>query len=156
MELQHNTENIHVFTFITNTVTAALFSFASFLGVIVLSADRFLAIHFFLSYKDLVTHKRVVAVVILIWLFSAFPPLITLWTPQQALLAFAIINLTCVIAATFLTVKVYRASRSHLNELQAIELSGQQASQNGDMANVARLKKFAMLAVYVYIVFSYS
>ena len=157
MELQQNTETennaFHVSTLIANTVTAILFSFASFLGVIALSADRFLAIHFFMSYKNLVTYKRVVAVVISIWLLSAFLSLITLWTPQNILLAFAIVHLTCIIAATYLTFKVYRASRSHLNELQAIELSGQQASQNGDMANVARLKKFAMLAVYVYIVF---
>ena len=34
-----------------------------------------------------------------------------------------------------------------------MELSAQQASQNGDMVSVARLKKFAMLAVYVYVVF---
>ena len=72
MELQQNTENnpFYVAALTANTVTTALFSFASFLGVIALSADRFLAIHFFLSYKELVTHKRVAAVVLSIWLFS--------------------------------------------------------------------------------------
>ena len=97
---------------------------------------------------------HVVAVVISIWLLSAFLSLISLRTPKNIIyLTFAIIDLTCVIAATFLTFKVYRAARSHLNEIQAMELSSQQASQNGDMANVARLKKFAMLAVYVYVLF---
>ena len=148
---EHNP--FHVAMLTAHSVTAIFFIFASFFGVIALSADRFLAIHFFLSYKDLVTHKRVVAVVISIWLVSALLSLIFLWKPQQALLAFGIIDLTCVIAASFLTFKVYRAARSHLNELQAMELSARQASQNGDMANVARLKKFAMLAVYVYVVF---
>ena len=155
MELQQNTENnpFYAAVLTANTVTTALFSYASFLGVIALSADRFLAIHCFLSYKELVTHKRVVSVVISIWFFSAFFSLITLWTPQNLPLVFAIINVTCVIAATFLTVKVYRAARSHVNELQAMELSAQQASQNGDMVSVERLKKFAMLAVYVYVLF---
>ena len=155
VQLKQNTGNnpFYVVSSIGQTFTNILFSLASFFGVIALSADRFLAIHFFLSYKDLVTYKRVVAVMISIWLFSAFLSLISLWKRQPALLALAIINVACVIAASFLTFKVYRAARSHLNELQAMELSAQQASQNGDMVSVARLKKFAMLAVYVYIVF---
>ena len=152
-ELQQNTENnpFYVYILKAQTVTAILFSSSSFFGVIALSADRFLAIHCFLSYKELVTHKRVAAVVISIWLFSAFLSVITLWRPQGDYLIFAITNLTCVIAATFLTFKVYRAAQSHVNE--AMELSSQQESQNGDMVNVARLKKFAMLAVYVYVLF---
>ena len=156
MELQQNTEN-NVFDFamfMASTVTTTLFSFASLFGVIALSADRFLAIHCFLSYKELVTHKRVVSLVILIWLFCAFLSSLTLWMPRNIkFLIFATIDLTCEIAATYLTFKVYRTARSHVNELQAMELSAQQASQNGEIVNVARLKKFAMLAVYVYVVF---
>ena len=44
-----------------------LFSVASFCGVLAISVDRFLAIHLHLRYQELVTHKRVVAVVISIW-----------------------------------------------------------------------------------------
>ena len=62
-------------------------------------------------------------------------------------LMFAIMNLIWEIAATCLPFKVYRAARSHLNELQAMELPAQQTLENGDMVNVARLKKFAILAV---------
>ena len=153
MKLQQNTETsvVDFSMFMASTVTTTLFSSASLFGVIALSADRFLAIHCFLSYKELVTHKRVTAVVILIWLFCAFLSSITLWVPMNMTLA--IIDVTCEIAATYLTFKVYCAARSHLTELQAMELSAQQASQNGDMMNVERLKKFAMLAVYVYVVF---
>ena len=45
---------------------------ASFFGVVSLTVDRFLAIYLHLRYQELVTHKRVVAVVISTWLFSAF------------------------------------------------------------------------------------
>ena len=56
--------SIHkAFNFITN-----FFSVASYLGVVAVSVDRFLAIHFHLRYQELVTHKRVVAVVISIWM----------------------------------------------------------------------------------------
>ena len=47
-----------------------LFASASFVGVVALTVDRFLAIHLHLRYQELVTHKRVVAAVISIWVFS--------------------------------------------------------------------------------------
>ena len=44
---------------------------ASHFGVFALAVDRFLAIQLHLRYQELVTHKRVVAVVISFWVFSA-------------------------------------------------------------------------------------
>ena len=41
-----------------------LFTFATLFLVIVLCADRFIAIQYYLRYQELVTHKRVVAVVV--------------------------------------------------------------------------------------------
>ena len=46
------------------SMMVVLFTTASFCGVITISVDRFLAIHLHLRYQELVTHKRVVAVVI--------------------------------------------------------------------------------------------
>jgi len=59
--LQHNSScsNNEVFHIILY-----LFSVASFSGVVAVSVDRFLAIHLHLRYQELVTHKRVVALVI--------------------------------------------------------------------------------------------
>ena len=57
-------------TYKTFSVIGNLFSSASFLGVVAVSVDRFLAIHLHLRYQELVTHKRVVAVGISIWLLS--------------------------------------------------------------------------------------
>ena len=44
---------------------------ASHFGVFALTVDRFLAIHLHLRYQELVTHKRVVAVVMSVWVLSA-------------------------------------------------------------------------------------
>ena len=49
------------------TISSSLFSAASFLGVVAVSVDRFLAVHLHLRYQELVTHRRVVIVVIGIW-----------------------------------------------------------------------------------------
>ena len=45
-------------------ISGYLFSTASFLGVVAVSVDRFLAVHLHLRYQELVTHKLVVVVVI--------------------------------------------------------------------------------------------
>ena len=59
-------------------ILVLLFSTASFIGVVAVSVDRFLAIHLHLRYQELVTHKRVGAVVISIWVLSAFLSLMAL------------------------------------------------------------------------------
>ena len=63
---------ICVTTYIAYLTTVNIFSSALFFGVMALSADRFFAIRLHLRYQEIVTHKRVVAVVISIWHFSAF------------------------------------------------------------------------------------
>ena len=52
-----------------------------FFGLVALSVDRFLAIHLHLRYQELVTHKRVVGAVIVIWVLSLFLSLMILWVP---------------------------------------------------------------------------
>ena len=70
-------------TYMAFDIIVRLFSTASFCGVVALSVDRFLAIHLHLRYQELVTHKRVVAVVISIWVLSAFSSLMPLWVPTD-------------------------------------------------------------------------
>ena len=156
MEMEQNTENNAFYNAALSTLYPImhLFCWASFFGVMALSADRFTAVYFFLSYKKLVTHKHVVALVILIWLFSAFLSLISFWMPVNILhVVFAIIDIACEITVTFLTFKIYWAAKRHRNQVQAMDLSAQQVAENGEMVNVARLRRFGSLAVYVYLVF---
>ena len=62
-------------------IIAYLFSAASFSGVLAVSVDRFLAIHLHLRYQELVTHKRVVAVVISIWMMCLILPFLMFLVP---------------------------------------------------------------------------
>ena len=59
--------------------TATFLAFASLFGIVALAADRFLAVHLHLRYQELVTHKRVVAVVISIWIISFLDHKILCW-----------------------------------------------------------------------------
>ena len=65
-----NAANSFTLSSLLNMVANSL-SYASFFGVTALTIDRFLAIHFYLRYQELVTHERVVRVVILLWVISA-------------------------------------------------------------------------------------
>ncbi|CAH3184062.1 unnamed protein product [Porites lobata] len=56
---------------LARSIPAKILVFASHFGVFALAVDRFLAIQLHLRYQELVTHKRVVAVVISLWVFSA-------------------------------------------------------------------------------------
>ena len=125
-----------------------LFCFATFFIVTVLCADRFMAIHFYFRYQTLVTHKRVVAVVVSVWAVSAVFPLVRLLVPWNIMYAvFGISESACIIAATFFSVRIYLSVRRHLNERQVLQL--QQASQTGHIINTERLRKFAIMAAHV-------
>ena len=117
-----------------------------------MSADRFLGIHLHLRYQELVTHKRVVAVLISVWAFSAVLSLVRLWTPENVILPiFVIIFLACLITAAFLNYKIYMAVRRHAHQIQALQ--AQQVAQNGEVANVERVRKSAEATIYIYLVF---
>ena len=62
-----------------------IFTFASFLSVVAICVDRLLAIRLHLRYQQLVTHKRVVAVVISIWTLELFSPLIFYFNAKKPL-----------------------------------------------------------------------
>ena len=133
-------------------VIGYFFSTASFLGVVAVSVDRFLTIHLHLRYQELVTHKRVVAVVISIWVFSAFLSVWVLWLPfdVKAVITY-ILGSGFVLVTTLVYIRIYLAVRRHQNQIQALQV--QQIAQTVEMANFAGLIKSAVGSFYVYIVF---
>ena len=132
--------------------TLYLFSAASFSGVMALSGDRFLAVHLHLRYQEFVTHKRVVAVVISIWVFSALLSVFCLCVSTDiSQVVVAIVGAVCLVFSAVLYYKIYLAVRRHRNQIQTLQL--QQAGQNDEMANAVRLRKSAVGTFYVYLVF---
>ena len=133
----------------------ALFVYTSFFGVVALSVDRFLAIHLHLRYQELVTHKRVVAVVISIWVFSAFLSSINasfiLVDETSFSVVLAVIVGLCFICTTIIYCKIYFTVRRHTNQIHVLQV--QQVAENGEMENVARLRKSALSTFYIYLVF---
>ena len=114
-----------------------------------LTVDRFWAIHLHLRYQELVTHKRVVAVVSSVWVLSAFIVLLRLkWIRIPAYILATILNV-CYITTGLFYCKIYAVIRHHANQINVL----QQSAQNEDMANAARLRKTLVATFYVYLVF---
>ena len=129
-----------------------LFSTASFFGVVAVSVDRFLAIHLHLRYQELVTHKRVVAVVISNWVLSVFISLMSLWVPPNVRSLFTcIIIVVGLVLTTIVYIRIYLAVRRHKNQIQALQV--QQVAQTGQMETFASLKKSAVGIFYLFLVF---
>ena len=134
--------------------TGNFLTYASFFGVVALAADRFLAVHLHLRYQELVTHKRVVAVVISIWTISAILMLLSIWIPSNVVVAiiFVPVDSVCYLTTAFFYFKIYLAVRHHSNQIHVLQA---QLAQNneGDMTNAARERKAAVGTFYVYLVF---
>ena len=131
-------------------ILVLLFSTASFIGVVAVSVDRFLAIH--LRYQELVTHKRVGAVVISIWVLSAFLSLMALWVhPDTRTLFVCIVTVVGLVLTTVAYIRIYLAVRRHKNQIQALQV--QQVAQNGEIVNFSSLVKSTVGTFYVYLVF---
>ena len=136
----------------TLNIILITFANASFLSVVAISVDRFLAIHLHLRYQELVTQKRVVAVMISMWVLCLFLPLIFWWTSKEIVTLVIIVILgLCFVCTTIVYCRIYFAVRRHKNQIQALQV--QQLAQNGEMANVATQTKSAISTFYVYLVF---
>ena len=109
----NDTDNVIYIAFL---VPANLLSFASLFSVTAPCAERFLTIHLHLRYQELVTRKRLAAVVVSIWVISAIISLIRFFIPKNIMyVSFVIINAACIITATSLSVKLYLTLRRHIN-----------------------------------------
>ena len=137
-------------------VTAIFLCCASFFGVTALTADRFLAIHLHLRYQELVTHRRVVAVVTSIWAISAIlSQLIWLWNQKVFSTAIGIIppSVCLILTASFFAAR-YIYSRTTPHKSNSSPASTKSVAQNGEvMTNSARQIKSAVGTFYVYLVF---
>ena len=155
MELKE-TDNSQTYdaTYTALLVSGNLFLFSSCFLVVVLIVDRFLASRLYLRYQENVTHKRVVAVVISIRVFSGILSLIRLWIPRNIIyVLFGILEFVSALTVTVLSFKTYSTARGQIIQIQVMELTVQQVAQNGEMANVERLRKFAKAAIYLCLVF---
>ena len=141
-----NTDNIIAYWAVVqaSAISGSLFASASFFGVFAITVDRFLAIHLHnLRYQKLVTHKRVVAVVISFWVFSVIA---CFW--YESISVLSVMSDVCIITTELLYCKINASVRYHTSQIRAQQVP-EQVAQNGDMANATRLRKTAVATFYM-------
>ena len=138
------------------SVVINFFSVSSFFNVVTISVDRFLAVHLHLRYQERVTHKRVIAAVISIWLLSVIISSNVFWDPLFIiLLVIGLMIITvCLILVVIVYWRIYIVLKRHKNQIQSLQIQEvQQGVQNGDLSNFLKLRKSALGTFYVCIVF---
>jgi len=138
-------------TVITFDVIQLIFTVASFFTVVAISMDRFLAVHLHLRYQELVTHKRVVAVVMSIWTLSVLYPSIPHLGPEKPVYVIMLVILGfCFIITAFVNCRIYFTVRHHSNQIQVVQI---QLTQNSQIVSAARQRNSSINTLYVYLVF---
>ena len=140
-------EHINCNTYQVLNIPVFLFLAASFLGVVAVGVDRFLAVHLHLRYQELVTRKRVVVVLIGKWLCCAFFSLMLLWGPPSAL------DLIDSVATAFglVYIRIYFTVRRHKNQIHSMQV--QEVAHSDEIKNFIVLLRSTVGVFYVYLVF---
>ena len=132
-------------------ILANLFLASSFLSVVAVSVDRFLAVHLHLRYQELVTHRRVVIVVMSIWVFSAFVSFTMFWELHGTRDYINLVILAFGFIISFAVyIKMYLTVRRHKNQIQSLLVVDE--TQSGIMTNYAAVVKTTVGVLYVYLV----
>ena len=132
------------------------FCISSLLNVVTISVDRFLAVHLHLRYQELVTHKRVIAAVISIWLFSAIISFSVFWDSLFIIsqVIWLVIMTVCPIVVVIVYWRIYIVLKRHKIQIEGLQIQEvQQGVQNGDLSNFLKLRKSALGTFYVCILF---
>ena len=146
-------ENPSCNAYLILSISGALFSLASSLGVVAVSIERFLAVHLHLRYQELVTHKRVVYMVISIWVYSIFVSSMTFWEPRRTPNAFSSVTAAIGFILIFaFYIKIYLTVRRHKNQIQSMQI--REEAQSDEIKKFAALIKSTISIFYVAIVFA--
>ena len=143
-------ENVNCNTYQVLNISGYLFSTVSFLGVVAVSVDRFLAVHLHLRYQELVTHKRVVVVVIGKWLCSAFVSSIALWgLPSARNITESVVAAFGFIITFVVYTRIYLTVRRHKNQIHSMQV--QEVAHSDEIKHFIVLIKSTVSIFYVYL-----
>ena len=136
--------------FRVQTYCAGFLCIASFCNVSLLSVDRFLALHLHLRYKELVTVKRTVILLGILWIACVICMSLKASLPISiARIIAALVASLILFGNVILYYKIYRIVRRH-----QLQINTQAPVQsNTASVNITNLKRSFINMFYVYILF---
>ena len=138
-----------------HVILGHFFCTATLLGICAVSVDRFLTIHLQPRYQEIVTHRRVEAVVISIWVLSAVLslPRIRIHSEKASTITLAIIVFTtlgCLVAIAIIYLKLYVVLKHHIMQVQALNIN-LDSQTTVAIEDTARQKKCTVAIFYLYL-----
>ena len=138
VRLKHLPENGYTFKAaeIAYLLATNFLGYASVFGVITL------------RYQELVTRRRVVTLVIFVWMFCAIISLMRLWIDVNIMyITFVIIEVSWFVCATLLYCKVYVTARRHMKQIQMQQV--QQMERGNEVEHAAVITKSSVSILFV-------
>ena len=121
---------------------------ASFLNVTVIAFDRLLAVSLHLRYQELVTSKRVIVVLVSVWIISCILAFIYISLPKGIEMVAVGIALVGSILTTVAYVRIYKVVKYHQNQIYTLN-----RLQTAQTREALRQRKSAYNSLFVYVVF---
>ena len=122
---------------------------ASFFTITAIAVDRLLSISLHLRYRELVTPKRVIIVLMALWLTSGTTGSLFIILREHSNAVTAIVESIGLCLNTVAYIRIYRAVRYHENRIQC-QLQVQNSNSSIDLL---RQRKSSLNALVVYLVF---
>ena len=119
----------------------------SLLTLTAISVDRLLALNLGLGYRQVVTLKRIWAIVISFWVVSFISATIYLWDFHITLLCGNAITVLCLLTSVYSYTRIYLDLRQHRIQVRG-RVPHEQASQECPL-NVARYRKAVSSALWL-------
>ena len=130
-----------------SSLTTEVLCLVSLLTLTAISVDRLLALLLGIRYRQVVTFKRVLMIVIGLWTLIVGIAFMKFWTANASLYYVTIVILLCIMVSTCCYIKIYQKLLQQQAQIQEHLHQGQ---QNGHAPlNIARYRKTVSSALWV-------
>ncbi len=132
------------------TVTSTTVCGASLCTITAISVDRFLALHYHMRYPDLITTKRAIFTLAVLWFLSFLLSLFSFWKMDAYYLAVGCGMSICLLISTVCYIQIFRIVRHHQLQIHV----QQQAVENLSTENNQRIQRSTKCAKSTFIYYT--
>lgn len=123
----------------------------SLFSITAVSIDRYLALYLHLRYKQLVTNKRVITLLVCTWLVLALVIVTWLWYPSLSFIIGVALGLCCIAITTFCFCRVYIVLRHHHLQIRSQQPNSLKEVTNEEPLTSKKYRQSVMGMFMVYI-----
>lgn len=131
-------------------ITANALCIISLLTVTAVSFDRYFALRLHLRYKELITIKRVIIALGIIWLIGSFIGTLWLYKADMVKINVMATIVVCLVTATFCYVQIYRVFKRHFHTDVTLKCALEQENTHKQAASMASFRSHALSTFWVY------